>query len=62
MQKIGSYIKESRQELGKVHWPSRKELMAHTGLVIGVSLALATFIGVLDFLFTKGLELFLRLR
>jgi preprotein translocase subunit SecE len=47
-----NYIKASRQELKKVSWPSRQEIINHTLLVIGVSLGLATFLGLLDYGFT----------
>lgn len=47
--KIISYIKESKDELKKVIWPSRKETIKFTLLVIGVSLATAVFLGALDF-------------
>ena len=62
MPKLITYAKECRQELGKVIWPNRKELTNHTLLVIGVSLALAAFLGVVDYLSTLGFEQFIRLR
>lgn len=60
--KLVSYIKECRQELGKVIWPNRKELTDGTLLVIGVSLAVAAFLGAVDYLSTIGFEQLLRLR
>ena len=62
MPKITTYIRECRQELSKVLWPSKQELTNHTLLVIGCTLALATFIGVIDYLSTIGFEQLLRLR
>ncbi|MFA5134458.1 MAG: preprotein translocase subunit SecE [Patescibacteria group bacterium] len=47
--KIISYIKESKEELKKVIWPSRKETTKFTLLVIGISIATAIFLGTLDF-------------
>lgn len=47
--KLVSYVKESKDELKKVIWPSRKETIKFTLLVIGVSLATAVFLGALDF-------------
>lgn len=46
--KIISYIRESRDELKKVVWPSKKETTKYTLLVIGISLGVAIFLGVLD--------------
>lgn len=53
---VVNYIKEAREELGKVVWPSRAELVRHTLIVAGVSLAVAFFLGVFDFVFNKMLE------
>lgn len=47
--KIVSYIKESKDELKKVVWPSRKETIKYTILVIGISIATAIFLGAVDF-------------
>ena len=56
MAKIVDYFKESRHELKKVVWPSRKETIKHTLIVIGVSLAVAAFLGLADFILNIGLE------
>lgn len=58
--KIITYLKESRKELKKVVWPSKKETRNHTLLVIGVSLAVAIFLGAVDYLFNFILENLLR--
>ena len=47
--KLIKYVKESKDELKKVVWPSRKETIKYTTLVIGISLATAAFLGALDF-------------
>ncbi|OGW79481.1 MAG: preprotein translocase subunit SecE [Omnitrophica bacterium RIFCSPLOWO2_12_FULL_44_17] len=47
--KVGSFFGESRQELAKVNWPSREELLGSTGLVIVVTFLVAAFIFVIDF-------------
>ena len=54
--KVVNYIKEAKIELGKVVWPTRAELYRHTLIVIGVSLAMAAFLGIFDFIFNKVLE------
>ncbi len=41
----------------KVTWPTKKETKNYTILVIGISLAIAAFLGALDYIFTIGLEL-----
>jgi len=50
------YLKASRQELKKVVWPSRKEVIQHTILVIAVSLGVAFFLGGIDFILTLLIE------
>lgn len=57
---LNKYVKESIIELKKVSWPSKKETYRYTLLVIGLSLAMAIFLGALDFLFSLGLEALLR--
>ncbi|PIT90830.1 MAG: preprotein translocase subunit SecE [Candidatus Komeilibacteria bacterium CG10_big_fil_rev_8_21_14_0_10_41_13] len=56
--KIGNYLKDSKAELQKVIWPSRQQTKNHTLLVIGISLAVAVFLGVVDLILNKILELF----
>ncbi|MDD5626216.1 MAG: preprotein translocase subunit SecE [Patescibacteria group bacterium] len=57
--KFNNYIKSSISELKKVAWPSRKETTNHTILVIGISLGLAAFLGLIDFFLTKLLQVIL---
>ncbi|MFA5954572.1 MAG: preprotein translocase subunit SecE [Patescibacteria group bacterium] len=57
---IINYFKTSYQELTKVTWPTRKEATKHSLLVIAISLAVAAFFGIVDFLLSRGLELLLR--
>ena len=46
--KVGNFFSESKQELAKVNWPNRQELMGSTLLVIVVTLVLAVFVFVID--------------
>ncbi len=48
---IVKFLKEVKIELKKVAWPTRQETIKHTLIVIGISLAVAIFLGGLDFLF-----------
>jgi len=57
MDKIINYIKASIEEMKKVTWPTKTETRNYTLLVIGVSLAMAFFLGALDYVFNWGLEL-----
>jgi len=46
------FLKEVRLELKKVTWPTRRETIRYTMTVIGFSLAVAAFLGGLDYLFS----------
>jgi len=59
MQKVITFIKEAREELKKVSWPTREQTVRYTGLVIGVSLAVALFLGILDMIFSSGISKFI---
>ncbi|PIQ98365.1 MAG: preprotein translocase subunit SecE, partial [Candidatus Nealsonbacteria bacterium CG11_big_fil_rev_8_21_14_0_20_39_9] len=50
--KIITFLKEVRLEMKKVNWPTRQETLKYTLIVIGVSVAVAVFLGTLDFIFT----------
>jgi preprotein translocase subunit SecE len=43
------FLRESRTELKKVKWPTRKELLASTAIVIGFVLVISFFLGLMDF-------------
>ncbi len=57
MNALIDYLKNAREELAKVAWPTRQTTINHTFMVIGVSLAVAVFLGAIDFVLTKILEL-----
>ncbi len=50
------YFREARMELEKVSWPSRKDTIMYSSIVLILSLATAVFIGALDLGLSKGLE------
>ena len=58
--KAVNYFKTSKTELKKVVWPTKKEITLYTLLVIGVSLAVAFFLGALDYIFTLGVEFLIK--
>ncbi len=53
---FSQYFRESYEELKKVSWPSRKDTLRDTLVVIGVSLGVAIFLGVIDFGLAEGLQ------
>lgn len=54
-----SFVKETQDELKKVTWPTRQEVIRLTGVVIAISVIVGVFIGGLDFIFTKLLQFLL---
>lgn len=54
------FFGEVKAELLKVTWPSKNEVIRLTVVVIIISLIVGAFLGVLDFIFTKGIELILK--
>lgn len=52
---IGQYLKDTRAELRHVAWPTRTQTIIYTVLVALVSIGVALYLGLFDFLFTTGL-------
>jgi preprotein translocase subunit SecE len=57
-ERIKRFFAESQQELRHVNWPTRAEAMRLTGIVIGISLGLAVFLGSFDYLFPYIIRVF----
>lgn len=51
-----AYLRESKEELEKVTWPSRKETIRYSALVIAVSIVMGAFFAGLDWALNLGLE------
>lgn len=56
MDKITGYIKEVIAEAKHVTWPTRKQTIFFTVTVLVVSVFIAYYLGLLDFLFGQGLK------
>ena len=59
MDKTINYIKEVIAEAKIVTWPTRKQTILFTVAVLAVSLIVAYYLGLLDFLFSRGLKFLL---
>lgn len=57
---IIKYLKETRAELRKVSWPAREEALNLTAIVMAVTVAMAVFLGVADYIFSKLFSLIIR--
>ncbi len=58
--KVATYIKEAVIEMKKVNWPSKKQTIHYTVIVIAMSVGLALFFTLLDNLFNKIIELIIK--
>ncbi len=56
---IGSYIRETKSELSSVNWPTQRQSILFSIVVVIVSVATAAFLGFFDFVFSKILNLFI---
>jgi len=54
---ITEYFKDTRGELRKVSWPTRQEATNLTLIVLGVTAAMAVFLGAVDFIFATLVSL-----
>lgn len=54
---IGRFYRETVGELRKVSWPTRAEAMNLTGIVLVVLVAMAIFLGTIDFIGEQLLQL-----
>ena len=50
------------EELKKVTWPTRKETIRLTAIVIAISLIIGFYVGIIDVLLAKGLEIVTKFR
>ena len=57
--RIRRFLKEARVELRKVTWPTPKEALASTSVVIVVVIIVSLFLGVVDFGLTRIIRLVL---
>jgi len=55
-----SFLLEVKAEMERVVWPSRKEIIKLTLVVLGVSVAVGFFLGGMDFFLAKLTEFFLK--
>ncbi|MGD0168290.1 MAG: preprotein translocase subunit SecE [Smithella sp.] len=59
IQKITQFIKEAKIELKKVTWPTSKQTMASTAVVIILVFVLSIILGIFDFVLAKAVKLIL---
>jgi len=60
MNNIITFFKEAKIEMTKVNWPTKKQTINYTLIVIGLSLSVAAFLGSLDYFFSQILKGFIK--
>lgn len=55
--KISEYIKETRSEMSHVTWPTRSQAINYALLVVAISIVVAAFLGLCDYVFSHLLTL-----
>jgi preprotein translocase subunit SecE len=58
--RISRFLRETRSELRKVVWPTRREAVNMTAIVLGVTVLMAAGLGIVDWLFTELFALVVR--
>ena len=56
MQNFTKYIRQTMSELRQVSWPSQRQTIMYTILVIAISAVVALFVGAFDYLFSQGIN------
>ncbi len=59
MNKAVQFFQEAKVELIKVNWPTKKQTINYTALVVAVSIAVALFLGGLDSVFSYILKTYI---
>jgi len=56
MSNLSNYFKATVAEMKQVSWPSQRQALVYTFLVIILSVFVALFLGLFDFLFSRGVD------
>jgi preprotein translocase subunit SecE len=59
LEKVKAFLLDAKGELKKVTWPTRKQTLASTMVVIIVVFVVSTFLGLVDFGLVKVIKLIL---
>ena len=53
---IAQYFKDTMTELKHVSWPTKKQTVIYTSLVVAISFFVAAYLGVFDYVFSNILQ------
>jgi len=58
-EKIKQFLREVKTELSKVTWPTRKEILAATGVVVVFTLIVSLYLGLVDVIISRLVRVFI---
>jgi preprotein translocase subunit SecE len=56
---LKGFLRESKAELKKVSWPTRKQVWYSTLIVVALTIVVGVYLGVVDFILTALLRRFI---
>jgi preprotein translocase subunit SecE len=56
IESVKNYFLGSYAEMKKVNWPTKKQTINYSSLVIGMSIGMAVFFALLDYVFSSGIN------
>ena len=56
------YIRQTMSELRQVSWPTQRQTIMYTILVIAISAVVALLVGAFDYLFSRGIDFLINVR
>ena len=59
--RVKSYFRESKSEFKKIVWPSKKQIINNSIVVLVGIVACALFVSAIDFVFTEGFRAIINL-
>ena len=60
MSRFIDYLKDTKDEIARVSWPTQRQAVTYTALVVGISIVVAIFLAVFDYVFSLGLDWFIK--
>ncbi|MFH1455073.1 MAG: preprotein translocase subunit SecE [bacterium] len=54
--KLSNYISETKEEMKHVSWPTKNQTLMFTIIVILISIGVAAYLGLFDYIFSLGLK------
>ncbi len=61
IERVRKYFASVRGEAQRVSWPSRKEVITFTVLILLMTVILAAYLGLLDVVFRRGVHFLLQI-